>query len=68
MSLVVSNLSLTLNELATLTANFNSQVQSNTNILSEISSLVVSANEFMQSLSGHWLLRSAFKEDKKKKH
>ena len=68
MSLVVSNLSLTLNELATLTANFNSQVQSNTNILSEISSLVVSANEFMQSLSGHWLLRSAFKEDKKKKY
>jgi hypothetical protein len=51
-----------------LTANFNSQVQANTNILSEISSLVVSANEFMQSLSGHWLLRSAFKEDKKKKH
>ena len=67
MTLAVSNLNLTLSELATLTGSFNSQVQVNTNILSEISSLVVSANEFMQSLSGHWLLRSAFKEDKKRK-
>ena len=67
MSLAVSNLSLSLNELATLTSNFNAQVEANTNILSEMSSLVVSANEFMQSLSGHWLLRSAFKEDKKRK-
>ena len=67
MNLAVSNLNLTLSELAKLTGNFNSQVEANTNILSEISSLVVSANEFMQSLSGHWLLRSAFKDDKKKK-
>ncbi|XOV72066.1 MAG: MlaD family protein [Verrucomicrobiota bacterium] len=67
MTLAVSSLNISLNQLATLTSNFNAQVQANTNILGEISSLVVTANDFMESLRDHWLLRSAFKEDKKKK-
>ena len=67
MTLAVSNLNISLNQLATLTSNFNAQVQANTNILGEISSLVVTANDFMESLRDHWLLRSAFKEDKKKR-
>lgn len=64
LTLAVSNLSLTLTTVANLTSNLNSQVAVNTNILAEISTLVVTANDFMEKLSAHWLLRSAFKEKK----
>jgi hypothetical protein len=47
-----------------ITSNLNAQVQANTNILSEISSMIISADELMQGLKKHWLLRSAFKGDK----
>ena len=65
MTLAVSNMNLTLTTVANLTSNLNSQVSVNTNILREISSLVVTANEFMENLTRHWLLRSAFKERRK---
>ena len=65
MTLAVSNLSLTLTTVANLTSNLNSQVAVNTNILREISTLVTTANDFMDRLQEHWLLRSAFRERKK---
>ena len=67
MTIAVSNLSLAVGELATLTGSLNEQVQANTNILAEISGLVVTANNFMNHLKDHWLLRSAFKEKKKRR-
>lgn len=55
----------TLISFSAITSNLNAQVQANTNILAEISSMIISADELMQGLKQHWLLRSAFKGDKK---
>lgn len=54
-------LSLTLDNLANITSNLNAQVQVNSNMLAEISNIVVHSDEFVQGLKRHWLLRSAFK-------
>jgi ABC-type transporter Mla subunit MlaD len=51
-----------LENLAALTSNLNWQVQQNTNLLSSISDAVVHADDLVQGLKRHWLLRSAFKE------
>ena len=51
----------TLINLADITSNLNAQVQSNTNILSSISKIVVDTDDLVQGLKRHWLLRSAFK-------
>lgn len=61
-TLLLSNLNLSLESLAGITSNLNSQVQANTNILSAISDAVIHADELMQGLKRHWLLRSAFKD------
>jgi ABC-type transporter Mla subunit MlaD len=53
-----------LENLANLTSNLNQQVQVNSNVLSEISTTVIHADEFVQGLKHHWLLRSAFKTKK----
>lgn len=66
-ALLVSNVNLSIVNLALITSNLNAQVQANTNMLSSISSAVVHADEMMQGLKKHWFLRSAFKEDKKDK-
>jgi hypothetical protein len=58
---LAENLSRSLDNLANLTSNLNSQVQVNTNILSEISRAVVDADDLVQGLKRHWLLRSAFR-------
>jgi ABC-type transporter Mla subunit MlaD len=59
---LVENLTRSLDNLADMTRNLNAQVQANTNILSSISSAVVDADDLVQGLKRHWLLRSAFKE------
>lgn len=64
LSLLVSNLNRSLDNLASVTSNLNNQVESNTNILRAISDAVVHADQFVQGLKHHWLLRSAFKEKK----
>jgi ABC-type transporter Mla subunit MlaD len=65
----IAVLAQTLNEsllnLANITSNFNGQVQANTNILSQVSKAVVDADNLVQGLKRHWLLRSAFKKDRK---
>jgi ABC-type transporter Mla subunit MlaD len=50
-----------LDNLAMITSNLNAQVAANTNMLSAISDMVVHADQFVQGLKQHWLLRSAFK-------
>ena len=64
LSMVAGSLNVTLLNLATLTSNLNVQVQANDEILSQISKAVVNANELVQGLKHHWLLKSAFKEEK----
>jgi len=58
---VAQKLGLSLDHLADMTSNLNAQVQSNTNMLGEISAAVTHTDELMQGLKRHWLLRSAFK-------
>ena len=50
-----------LDNLADLTSNLNHQVQANSNMLSEISRIIVNSDDFVQGLKRHWFLRSAFK-------
>ena len=47
--------------LAGITSNLNAQVQANTNLLGGISKAVMDADDLVQGLKRHWLLRSAFK-------
>jgi hypothetical protein len=54
-----------LESVAGITSNLNHQVNSNTNILSEISSIIRNTDEFIQGIKKHWLLRSSFKGEKK---
>jgi ABC-type transporter Mla subunit MlaD len=49
--------------LANITSNLNAQVQANTNMLGGISKTVTDADDFVQGLKRHWLLRSAFKAE-----
>ena len=58
------NLNRSLLNLADLTSNLNAQVQFNSNILGQISQAIVDADDFVQGLKHHWLLRSAFKTKK----
>jgi hypothetical protein len=59
----LDNLNLSLIHLADITSNLNHQVQVNTNILSQLSTAVVDADDLVQGLKHHWLLRSAFKKE-----
>ncbi len=56
-----TNLAAILIHLADLTSNLNAQVQANTNMLGGISKAVTDADDLVQGLKRHWLLRSAFK-------
>ena len=58
-----TNLAALLINLANITSNLNAQVQANSNILSSVSKIVVDADDFVQGLKRHWLLRSAFKSE-----
>jgi hypothetical protein len=58
-----TNLTTILLQLAGITSNLNAQVQANTNMLSTISKTVADADNFVQGLKHHWLLRSAFKKE-----
>lgn len=59
-NLLSSNLLVTLDNVANLTSNLNAQVQANGLILSQISQLIVNADEMVQGLKRHWLLRGPF--------
>lgn len=58
---LLENLARTLDNLAEITGGLNAQVQANTNILETISKAVVDANDLVEGLKRHWLLRSAFR-------
>ena len=50
----------TLENLAGITSNLNVQVRGNSNLLGGISKTVIDADDLVQGLKRHWLLRSAF--------
>jgi ABC-type transporter Mla subunit MlaD len=58
---VSSNLNQTLFQLADITSNLNAQVQANSLMLTEISSLIVNADDLVQGLKRNWLLKSSFR-------
>ena len=60
--LVSSNLLTTLDNVANLTSNLNAQVQANGLMLSQISELIVHADQMVQGLKRHWLLKSSFEK------
>jgi len=64
LALLVGELSRSLDSLANMTSNLNSQVQANTNIVTSVSDAIVHSDELIQGLKHHWLLRSAFKTPK----
>lgn len=64
MVMLAESIEHSLNNLADITSNLNQQVQSNSNILTQISDIVVNADQFVQGLKHFWLLRSAFKTPK----
>jgi len=61
LTMLAEQLELSLINLANLTSNLNTQVQTNPNLLTNISETIVNADNLVQGLKHHWLLRSAFK-------
>ena len=61
---LAENLGRSLDNLTGITGNLNQQVQSNTNILGALSRAIVDADNLVQGLKRHWLLRSAFKSER----
>jgi len=64
LGLLVTNLDVTLENLAGITSNLHAQVQANSNLVSSLNNAIARSDEFIQGLRRHWLLRSAFKEKK----
>ena len=58
---LMQDLGRTLDNLAGISSNLNSQVAANTNLVKSISDAIIHADEFVQGLKRHWLFRSAFK-------
>jgi ABC-type transporter Mla subunit MlaD len=57
---VAAALKRSLDNAAMITSNLNAQVQANSLILTDISSLIVHADELVQGLKRNWLLKSSF--------
>jgi ABC-type transporter Mla subunit MlaD len=62
LTMVASDLAQTLLNLAAITSNLNTQVESNDQILSSISKMIVDADNLVQGLKKHWLLRGVFQK------
>lgn len=62
----LASLNRALDNLGNITSNLNNQVQANSNILVNISQLVVHSDEFVQGLKRFWLFRHTFRTSKPK--
>ena len=58
---LATGIDLTIENLANITSNLHAQVKANTNLVSEVSKLIIDTDNMVQGLKRHWLLRSAFK-------
>ncbi|HEY9509582.1 MAG TPA: MlaD family protein [Verrucomicrobiae bacterium] len=66
LTVLMQSLYESLENLSQITSNLNTQVQANTNVLSNVSKAIVDADNLVQGLKHHWLLRSAFKDENAK--
>lgn len=57
---LTENVGRTLDNLASITSNLNAQVQANTNLVSAVTKSIQDADDLVQGLKRHWLLKSAF--------
>jgi ABC-type transporter Mla subunit MlaD len=62
LNLLAGNLNKTLENLAAMTGSLSTQVQTNDQILAQISKLVVDTDNLVQGLKKHWLLRGVFQQ------
>lgn len=62
--LLATSLNKTLQNLADITGNLSQQVKANDQMLKQISDAIVHTDGLVQGLKRHWLLRSAFKDEK----
>lgn len=60
---LISKIGISLENVANITSNLNHQVTSNTNVLTEISSLIRNTDTFIQGLKRNWFLRGSFKDE-----
>ena len=58
---LTEDITLTLLNVANITSNLNAQVQANPNLLGTLGKTITDADDMVQGLKRHWLLRSAFK-------
>ena len=58
---LTEDIAVTLDHVAGITGSLRNQVQANSNLLGGISKTILDADDFVQGLKRHWLLRSAFK-------
>lgn len=58
---VAVSLDAALDNLGRITGSLRQQVEGNTNVVAEVSRLIVNTDDLVQGLKKHWLLRSAFK-------
>lgn len=61
LEVVVSNLVESLQNLAGITSNLHAQVEANTNLVTSVNRAIIDADDLIQGLKRHWLLRSAFR-------
>ncbi|MBM3846873.1 MAG: MCE family protein [Verrucomicrobia bacterium] len=59
---VAAGLDVAIDQLGLIMGNLRQQVDQNTNVLSEVSTLIVNTDDMVQGLKRHWLLRSAFRK------
>lgn len=64
---LMDKVGLSIMNLAGITSNLNVQVNSNTNILSEVSTAIRHTDDFVQGMKKFWLLRGTFKKIEKEK-
>jgi hypothetical protein len=57
---ITRRIAMALDNVTMITSNLSAQVNANSMVLGEVSSLVVTADDLLQGLKRHWLLRSAF--------
>jgi hypothetical protein len=63
---LMNKVGVSLENLASVTSNLNAQVNSNTNMLGEISAAIRHTDEFVQGLKQFWLFRRTFKKMEEK--
>jgi ABC-type transporter Mla subunit MlaD len=59
---VFANVNTALEHLSGITSNLHAQVERNNNMVTSITRLIINADDMVQGLKRHWLLRSAFKD------